>query len=141
MGEIWVAGAVSVVGGIMSGKAAEKKDKADKAYSAKESRAIAKDEAKYNAIQSLFETELSDYQSQLQRQRKERGLDQFRGFSTVNKFAPGYTDTSRIVMPEKPTIDSVNTLIDQANLSEATSTAGKKRSTVSKILDPVGLFS
>ena len=70
---------------------------------------------------SQFEREQEDYYNQLDRQRKQRGLDQFRQFSTMSQFAPEYQgDTSRIVLPQRP---DVNALIAQAVPSPTTGQA------------------
>lgn len=122
MAEIWAAaGAVATVaGGVLSGRAASKKDKSDKKFGAAEERALARDEAKYGAIATLFDAQVSDYYSQLNRQRKQRGLDQFRNFSTVNKFIPGYAEQGRIDTPVMPTVADVNAMVDQSVMSQPT---------------------
>ena len=135
MAEIWGA-AIAVGGAVISGKAAEKKAKQDRKDSNEDRRAATKEEAQYGAVLSQFEREQEDYYNQLDRQRKQRGLDQFRQFSTMSQFAPEYQgDTSRVVLPAKP---DVNALISQAVPEEqAAAKAKKKKSTLEKI-DPVG---
>lgn len=119
MAEWWAVGsaAVSVLGGVLGGKAKEKQAKAEAAYKSKEDRALMADEAKYGAINSLFQQQVQDYQSQLQRQRKERGLDQFRYFSTLGSYAPNYQDTARIQLPQAPAVADYNALVTQAGMS------------------------
>lgn len=107
MAEVWGAAA----GALISGYAAEKKAKAERKAANEDRRAATKEEAQYSAVLSQFEGQLDDYYSQLNRQRKQRGLDAFRQFSTVNKFNPAYSDSSRIALPEAP---NVNTLIGMA---------------------------
>lgn len=52
---------------------------------------------------SQFDAEQQYYYKQLDRAGKARGLDQFRQFSTVKEFNPGYVEKPpQIVMPEKP---------------------------------------
>lgn len=107
MAEIWGA-AIAAVGAIAGGVAASKKAKADRKAASADAKAATKDEAIYGSILSQFEAEQDDYYNQLGRQRKERGLDQFRNFSTVSSFAPSYAgDTSRIVVPNKPNIQNL----------------------------------
>ena len=95
MAEIWGA-AIAAVGAIAGGVAASKKAKEDR-------KAGTKDEALYSGILSQFEAEQEDHYNQKNRQRKERGLDQFRAYNTVGAFNP-----NRIEVPNKPSI--VNTL-------------------------------
>lgn len=104
MAEIWGA-AIMVGGGIIAGIGAEKKDKADKAFA----KAQTKDEARYSAILSQFEKDQDYYLSQKMRADKKRGLDEFRKFSTVSQFAPGYTNTNAgPVVPQRPDADQLN---------------------------------
>lgn len=103
MAEIW--GAALVLGGtLVSGYAANKAKKDDQ----REARAMTKEEAKYSGILSQFEKEQDYYYEQLARKNKVRGLDQFKQFSNVGSFAPGYkpADTTP-VLPEKPDIDKM----------------------------------
>jgi hypothetical protein len=103
MAEVWVAAVVTIGGGIIAGQAAEKKDKSDKAYSTKNTKL----EARLNAQQSGYEAALSDFYIQKDRYEKQRGLDQFRQFSTMDQFAPGVNDQGgRVVMPQTPDYNS-----------------------------------
>lgn len=125
MAEFWasaggaaaISAGSSILGGILGGKAKEKQAKAEAAFKAKEDRALMADEAKYGAISSLFQQQVQDYQAQLQRQRKERGLDQFRYFSTLGSYAPNYQDTARIQLPQAPAAADYSALITQAGMS------------------------
>lgn len=125
MAEFWasaggaalIGGGASILGGILGGKSKKKQAKAEAAFKAKEDRALMADEAKYGAISSLFQQQLQDYQSQLQRQRKERGLDQFRYFNTMKQIDPNYQDTSRIVVPQAPSVVDYNAMALQAGMS------------------------
>lgn len=131
MAEIWGA-AIALGGSVISGVAASKKAKADRAAATSDRKAATRDEAIYGSILSQFESEQEDYQNQLNRSRKQRGLDQFRNFNTVNSFAPDYAgDTSRIVVPNRP---DINKLIDTAVPQEATSQSGGSKK---GLLDPV----
>lgn len=103
MAEIWGA-AIAIGGAAIS---AYGKNKAEKQAS-KDAKVATKDEAKYQGILSQFEKEQDYYYNQLERKNRVRGLDQFKQFSNIGKFAPGYktADTTPIV-PEKPDIDKM----------------------------------
>lgn len=123
MAEIWGAAAsagASLLGGILGGIGAKKKAKKDAAFKAAEDRALLVDQAKYGAINELFKSQLDDYNNQLQRLRKQRGLDQFRGFSTLQNYAPGYAEGQGIVLPDQPNMGTYNTLIGTADMSKPT---------------------
>ena len=112
------AGLVSAIGGILSGKGKKKQAQAEAAFKAKEERALAQDQAKYGAIETLFQSNLQDFERQRERQRKERGLDQFRNFSTMGKWAPGMESTNRIQVPTQPGLESFIGMIGQADMSK-----------------------
>lgn len=98
----WAA-VVTVGGSIISGIGASKKDKKDKEFASSESRLSDEREAKYNAVLAQFNKESDWYYRQLERKNKQRGLDQFRQFSTVNQFAPNFVGgNNTITLPEKP---------------------------------------
>ena len=102
MAEIWGA-AILVGGSILSGMGASKKDKKDKEFAASEARLSDEREAKYSAILAQFNKESDYYYKQKDRKAKQRGLDQFRQFSTVNQFAPNFVGgNNTITLPEKP---------------------------------------
>lgn len=132
MAEIWGAALVTVAGGVIAGKAAEKKDKGDKAHD----KEMTRESARWNAALSEFEAQQADYYSQLQRQRKQRGLDNFRQFSQVGRFAPQYQQASEgIVLPNQPSAEE--TFKEPEQEQQRTSSG---RSTLSRIIDPLGLF-
>lgn len=98
MAEIWGA-AIAVGGAVMSAQAAKKKAAQDK----KDNLELTREGAKYNAMASQFDAEQQYYYDQLGRQNKERGLTQFRKFSTMQNIDPNYTnDIGGIVLPNKP---------------------------------------
>lgn len=103
MAEIWGA-AIAIGGAAISAYGKNKSDKEAR----KDSKAATKDEAKYSGILSQFEKEQDYYYNQLDRKNRVRGLDQFKQFSNIGAFAPGYkaADTTPIV-PEKPDIDKM----------------------------------
>lgn len=132
MSEIWAAAAVTVVGGYIAGQGEEKKNEDSQEHD----RQMTREGARWNAELSSFEAEQADYYSQLQRQRKSRGLDNFRQFSSTKSFAPQYAQTSEgVVLPEKPNAEE--------RFKEPEQQAGEARSgrsTMSKIIDPLGIF-
>lgn len=103
MAEIW--GAALAVGG--AAISAYGKNKSEK-NARKDAKAATKDEAKYQGILSQFEKEQDYYYQQLDRKNRVRGLDQFKQFSQIGRFAPEYkaADTTPIV-PEKPDIEKM----------------------------------
>lgn len=126
MSEIWVAAAVTVVGGAVAGKAAEKKDKGDKAHQA----AMTEEESKLSAQRTGYESALEEFYTQRERQRKQRGLDQFRQFSTMGEFAPNYNiDTEARIDPGKaPNYNTFDPDYDPNQSSEIDPATGKKKS-------------
>lgn len=111
MAEVWVA--ASVVGGVAESKA--KKDAQKQA--AKDAKAANKDEAKWSSLVSQFEKEQDYRYAQLNRQNKQRGLAEFRKFSTLNSYAPTYQQTNPdIVVPKARTMSDLET---EYNASEA----------------------
>lgn len=140
MGEVWGA-AIMVVGSVVAGKAAEKKAKADQKHDA----AMTEEESKMAAQRTGYERALEDYYSQKQRARTQRGLDQFRQFSTMSEFAPGYDINSeqRINEGEAPNYNTFDPDYDpNAPLEPNPGTQGRKkgRSIHKKLADPLGLF-
>lgn len=99
MGEVWAAALVTVGGAVVSGYAASKKDKADK----KENRAMTQKEAELNAQTLGYEGALENFYMEKERFQKQRGLDEFRKFSTMGTWAPGYSDNAaRVADPVMP---------------------------------------
>lgn len=145
MGEIWGA-AIMVVGSVVAGKAAEKKAKADQKHDA----AMTEEESKLAAQRTGYERALEDYYSQKQRARTQRGLDQFRQFSTMSEFAPGYDINSeqRIDEGEAPNYNTFHPDYDP-NPEEVDPATGRKKGKGllskrnklhKKARDPLGLF-
>lgn len=134
MAEIWAA--ASAAGAVITGYAASKKAKEDRKHAKEDRKEMTRDDAKYSSILSRFEAEQEDYYNQLNRQRKQRGLAQFRQFSTVNQFAPQYLgDNTEIVVPERP---DINKIMDEVDPQEVPVKSAKgKKSTLEK-LDPLG---
>ena len=103
MGELWVAAAVTVVGGAVAGYGAQKKAEAERKANREDASAMTKEESELASQRIGFDAALEDYYSQKQRFETQRGLDQFRQFSTMGQFAPGIDDQGgRIVLPEAP---------------------------------------
>lgn len=135
MAEIWGA-AIAVGGSVISGSAKAKQAKKDSEREASNARAATRDEAKYSSIVSQFEKEQDYYYNQLNRQNKQRGLAEFRKFSNLANYAPGYTQNTNtgIVLPDKPDASKV---LD--NDQEPQKQAKAKRSLLDKIGNPLGL--
>lgn len=107
--------------------AASKKAKQDRANAKEDTKEMTENDARFGAISSQFEAEQADYYNQLNRQRKQRGLDQFRQFSTMSQFAPEAAGgNNTIALPNRP---DINALI-KANTpaEEQAAPAGKKKS-------------
>jgi FtsZ-interacting cell division protein ZipA len=125
MSEVWIAGGIALVGGVVQGMGEEKKDKSDKKFQ----RELTKDSARYESILSAFENEQDYYYNQLNRANKQRGLEQFRQFSTVKNFAPQYVQSNAgVVVPTKPITPDFS---DPAKVN----TGGGGKSGVSKLHD------
>lgn len=98
MAEIWGA-AIALGGAVVSGMAARKKDKEDKAHS----QAMTREESGLASQRTGHEMALEDFYAQKERFRKQRGLDEFRKFSSIGRWAPGYSDAAaRIQDPVMP---------------------------------------
>lgn len=97
--------AAQLAGSLLKGSADKKKAKEDR----ENEKADTVASVGYRALSDVFDAQLSDYYSQLGRKRKERGLDQFRQFSTLNQFAPNYVNTNRIAVGEMPSISDLLT--------------------------------
>lgn len=149
MAEVWVAAAVTVGGAVISGVAAEKKAKKDRENANSDRKAATREEALYSGVLSSFEREQEDYYNQLGRQRKQRGLETFRQFSTTNQFAPNMVSgDTNIVLPAQPNVaNNIDAGVRQDQANQATQNAapggggGKKDgSLIKKIADPLGIF-
>ena len=142
MSEIWVAAAITVGGAVVSGIGQEKKDKADKAHQA----AMTEEESKLAAQRTGYESALEEFYTQRERQRKQRGLDQFRQFSTMGEFAPGYDINSeaRIDPGEAPNYNTFDPDYNPNPVTPEQQGGGKRSKSISdihkKIRDPLGLF-
>jgi hypothetical protein len=131
MGEIWIAAVVTVGGGVIAGIGAEKKDKSDKAHEEK----MTKESAALTAQQTGYESALENYYKQKDRFETQRGLDQFRQFSTLDQFAPGVDDQGgRVAAPVTPEYNSFAPTTPQQG---TTPTGGGGKSFIEKI-DPLG---
>ena len=137
MSEIWAAAAVSVAGSVIAGKAEEKKDKSDKAHDA----AMTKEESALAAQRTGYSMALEDFYEQRNRARKQRGLDQYRQFSTMREFAPNYNPNQEVRIepgeaPQYSDFVDPNAIPQQQQQQQG----GGGRSTMDRILDPLGLF-
>lgn len=95
-----VAGAaVSAVAGYSKKKSAQKDAEAQQGMTLEQIAAS----STANMQEAAFGKELDYYYGQLEKQERMRGLDEYRKFSTVNAFAPGYQNTNPgPVVPSKP---------------------------------------
>ncbi len=149
MSEVWIAAAITVGGSVISGIGQEKKAKKDRENANADRKAATREEALYSGVLSSFEREQDDYYEQLGRQRKQRGLDTFRQFSTTNQFAPNMVSgDTNIVLPDKPNVaNNIDAGVrqDQANQQVANAAPGGGggkggSSLVKKLVDPLGIF-
>lgn len=130
MAEIWGA-AIVVAGGIASGMAAEKKDKADKKYQTK----MTQEDYRRTAQQTGYEAALDDYYKQKDRYEAQRGLDQFRQFSTIDSYKPGYaTMDGQLTAPVMPDYNNFKVVED----TQQGSSGGGKSGNIMEKLDPLG---
>lgn len=135
MAEIWGA-AIAVGGAVISGYAQSKEKKADRKAASSEARAATKDEAKWSAILSRFEKQDDYYYQQLNRQNKQRGLAEFRKFTTTDSFAPEYQNTNTgVVLPQQTNINDVEQQVAPAT---AQTGGGKKGKGLLEKIDPLG---
>lgn len=131
MAEIW--GAAIVVGGTLISSYAKSKQ-ADK--DKKDAKDMTEEDYRRTAQQSGYEAALDNYYNEKQRFEKQRGLDQFRQFSTMGQFAPGVNDQGgRVTMPVMPNYNSFAPTVP----GEETTTGGggNSKGPLSKI-DPLG---
>lgn len=133
MSEVWAAAAVTIVGGVIAGNAAEKKDKADKKYNTQ----MTEMDYRKQAQQTGYEAAIQDFYTQRDRFNKQRGLDQFRNFSTVDQFAPGTQKyDGQLTMPTMPQYNDFNI---EPMPSTSNSSGGKGGgSNIMSTLDPIG---
>lgn len=140
MAEIWGA-AIMVGGAVISGVAKSKQEKEARKNANADSKAANKDEAKWGSIMSQFEKEQDYRYEQIGRQNKQRGLDEFRKFSTLGQFAPEYAQTNQgIVVPEARTVSDITTEYDASearNNPEVAKASGGGKNLLDKI-DPLG---
>ena len=89
---------------------------------------------------SAFEKEQDYRYEQMNRQNKQRGLDEFRKFNTVNQFAPEYSQTYQgIQVPNAKTVSDFEAEYNAVDAVNNPATTGSKsgKSTLEKI-DPLG---
>ena len=102
----WIAiggAAITVVGGVLSDKSANKQNKTNTANDRWTQQRV----TRLGRQDTIFNAQVDDHYKQKERAGRQRGLDQFRKFSTVASFAPEYQDTApRIGVPVLPGISS-----------------------------------
>ena len=144
MAEIWGA-AIAVGGAVISGVAKSKQAKEDRKNANADAKAANADEAKWGSLMSQFESENEYRMEQMRRRDKQRGLDEFRKFSTVSQFAPQYTQDSKgIVVPEVRTMAQLESDYNKSQAAvngtanpESFGGKGSSGSLLDK-LDPIG---
>lgn len=140
MAEIWGA-AIAVGGAALSGYAKSKQEKEARKNANSDAKAANKDEAKWSSLVSAFEKEQDYRYNQLARQNKQRGLDEFRKFHTVNQFAPEYSQTYQgVQVPDAKTMSDLEmeyNASEERNTPTSTGSSGGKGSLLDKI-DPLG---
>jgi hypothetical protein len=101
---VGVAGAAAtVIGGAMSDKSAKKAGKEDRAQTA----FMQQEEARLGRQDAIFNRQVDEHYVQKERAQRQRGLDEFRKFSTMGQFAPEIQDTgTRVAVPVLPGISS-----------------------------------
>ena len=140
MAEIWGA-AIAVGGAALSGYAKSKQEKDARKNANSDAKAANKYEAKWSSLVSAFEKEQDYRYDQLARQNKQRGLDEFRKFNTVNQFAPEYSQTYQgVQVPNAKTMSDLETeynTSESANTPASSGGSGGKGNMLDKI-DPLG---
>jgi hypothetical protein len=141
MAEIWGA-AIMVVGAVASSQAAKKKAAAERKANKEDSSAMTLEESQYAAQRSGYDAALEDYYKTKDRYEQQRGLDQFRQFSTMGKFAPGMDDQGgRVVMPESPNYNDYEVKDPEADeLGELAKPGKKKKKLTGLLAHDLGLF-
>lgn len=135
MAEIWGA-AIAVGGAAISAYASNKQAEKTATTAASTATAATANEAKYSAILSQFNAEQDYYYNQLEKQNKERGLSEFRKFSSLSSYAPEYQQTTTgVVVPEKSTIQDIEA---QNTASTSSSSSGSSGSSTWSKIDPLG---
>lgn len=86
----------------VAGYAASRKQRKDEKEALKQGRATSRAESIWAREENAFDKSLDNFYRQKERVERQRGLDEFRKFSTVQSFAPEYTNTNRIENPVMP---------------------------------------
>lgn len=136
MAEVWVTAAVGAVGAYASSRS-KKKALEDQ----REHDAAMTEEEHWRAMQrEQHGAALSDFYARRDRAEAQRGLDEFRKFSTVQDFAPGYVnDNPRVEQPVMPALADYGAAPPAPEEPVAPSPS-KKRNIHKKLADPLGLF-
>lgn len=99
-GGLIAAAAVTAVAGYASSRSAAKAKKDDQKHDAE----MTAEESALAAQRTGYEKALEYHYKQEDRFQAQRGLDEFRKFSTMGQWAPGYSDVNaRIAKPVMPT--------------------------------------
>lgn len=129
----WIAAVVTVVGSYA--KSQQDKKNANKAK--KDGQEMTQAEARLARENSQFDAEQEYYYQQLEKKEKSRGLDEFRKFSTVQNYAPTYTNTNAgPVVPNRPEFDKGA----YAEPVKPASVPGKKKKLTGLLAHDLGLI-
>lgn len=132
MGEVWVAAAVTVAGGVISGIAAKKKADADRKAAREDNSAMSQEESALSAQRTGYESALENFYNEKNRYEKQRGLDQYRQFSTMKEWAPNVDDQGgRIANPVMPKYSEFAEVEEE----EVDPVTGNKKSLIDKRKD------
>lgn len=135
MSEVWVAAVVGAVGSYASSRSQKKALKDQREHDA----AMTEEESWRSMQREQHSAALSDFYNRRDRAEAQRGLDEFRKFSTVQDFAPGYVnDNPRIEQPVLPDLNDYGT--DPNAVVENQGGGSKGQSFLERRLDPLKIF-
>lgn len=134
MTEVWVAAVVGGVSSYAKARSDKKKLEDQRGHDA----ALTEEEHWRSMQREQQSAALSDYYTRRDRAESQRGLDEFRKFSTVQDFAPGYVNNNPRV--EQPVMPALTDYGVDPNAPEEPGAPRKKTSIHKKLLDPLGLF-
>lgn len=135
MGEVWVSAVVGAVGAYARSRSQKKALEDQRGHDSAMS-----EEESWRAMQrEQHSAALSDFYSRRDRAEAQRGLDEFRKFSTLQDFAPGYVDDNpRIEQPVMPDMADYGT--DPNAPVEQGQPQRKSGGFARRVLDPLKIF-
>lgn len=130
-----IAAGVSAVGSYAANKSKQKSEQ----RAMEQQMAMSKEESERAMQRTSHAAAIEDYYNRRDRYEASRGLDEFRKFSTVQDFAPGYLDGSpRVEQPVMPQATDYVASVDQPQAN--TGGGGGGQSFVERVLDPLKIF-